>query len=160
MSMALWRARASVPEFPSPDVSRALCAAEFGESFDLSRLPPNALQDLFAAVPQLQVSVPFATLRLLARLATDTRVDVRMEAAHGLGHFVEIYPEKVEELLLLLACDPSRKVRAAAAATLAALLPRLADPWRLIETWQNEHPDRAREALRVARRALPPPLGL
>jgi HEAT repeats len=158
--MALWRARANVPEFPSPDVTKALCAAEFGESFDLARLPPQTLKDLFAAVPQLAVSVPFAMVRLLARLATDARVDVRMEAAKNLAQFVEIYPERVEELLLLASCDPSRKVRAAAAETLAALLPRIPDPWRLIETWENEHPDRAREALRSARRSLPPPFGI
>ena len=158
--MALWRARANVPEFPSPDVTDALCAAEFGESFDLARLTPQSLRDLFAAVPQLAVSVPFATVRLLARLTTDGRVDVRVEAAKNLGSFVDIYPERVEELLLLLSCDPSRRVRHAAGETLALLLPRMPDPWRLIETWENEHPDRAREALRNARRTLAAPFGI
>ncbi|HEX4513317.1 MAG TPA: hypothetical protein VH054_07265 [Polyangiaceae bacterium] len=158
--MALWRARANLPEFPSPDVTKALCAAEFGEPFDLARLPAQALRNLFEAVPQLAVSVPFATERLLARLAADGRVEVRVEAAKNLASFVELYPERVEELLLLLSCDPNRRVRHAASETLAVLLPRTPDPWRLIETWENEHPDRAREALRNARRSLPPPFGI
>lgn len=137
----------------------ALCAAELGEDFDLGKLQPDALRELFAAMPQLRVSVPYAAMRLLGRLATDGRVEVRTQSARALQWFVELYPEKLEELLLLLACDPARKVRQAAVETLAALLPRVGDPERLIETWENEHPDRAREALRSARRNLPPPLG-
>jgi hypothetical protein len=92
-------------------------------------------------------------------LANDGRVDVRAETARALGWFVDAYPERVEEMLLVLACDTSRKVRAAAAESLADLIPRANDPWELIETWQN-HPDRARQVLETARRSLPPPLGV
>jgi hypothetical protein len=107
---------------------------------------------------ELHVSIPYATLKLLARLAADGRVDVRAQTARALGWFVDLYPKRVEELLLVLACDSSRKVRAAAAESLADLIPAVNDPWELIEEW-NRHPDRAREVLRTARRALPPPLG-
>ena len=93
-------------------------------------------------------------MKLLARLANDGRVDVRAQAARALGWFVDAYPDRVEELLLLLACDSSRKVRAAAAESLADLIPRANDPWELIEQW-NAHPDRAREVLQ-SRAALAP----
>ncbi len=105
------------------------------------------------------MSVPFATLRLLSRLCNDVRVEVRCATAHALGAFVDCYPKRVEELLFLLACDSSRKVRHAAAQTLAKLIPASDDPWRVIESWQA-HPDRARDVLKEARRSLPHPLGL
>jgi hypothetical protein len=97
-------------------------------------------------------------LRLLSRLANDERCDARAEAAGALGWFVDLYPERVEALLLPLACDVSRQVRAAAAETLAELIPVAANPHRLVEQWQS-HPERAREVLQAARRSLPPPLG-
>ena len=50
-------------------------------------------------------------------------------------------------------------MRAAAAESLADLIPRANDPWELIENW-SAHPDRAREVLKAARRSLPPPLGV
>jgi hypothetical protein len=95
----------------------------------------------------------------LSRLCNDARVEVRCATARALATFVECYPHRVEELLLLLACDSSRKVRHAAADTLAKLIPAVNDPWQLIETWQN-HPDRAVDVLKDARRSLPHPLGL
>ncbi len=140
-------------------LAAALLAAELGEACDTQRLSSDALGELFASMSDLRVSVPYATLRLLARLANDGRVDVRAQTARALGWFVETHPERVEELLLLLACDSSRKVRAAAAESLADLIPRSNDPWELIETW-NGHPDRARQVLEAARRSLPPPLGV
>ena len=140
-------------------LAAALLAAELGEPFDAQRLPVEALQELFSSLSELHVSVPYATLKLLSRLANDGRVDVRAQAARALGWFVDHYPERVEELLLLLACDSSRKVRAAAAESLADLIPRANDPWELIEHG-NAHPDRAREVLKTARRSLPPPLGV
>jgi len=157
--MALWRARALAPS-PPDALTEALCAAEFGEDCDVTSLGGDALRELFASLPQLRVSVPFATVRLLARLATDARIDVRAQTARALSWFVDLYPQRVEELLLLLSCDGSRKVRQAAAEALAALLPTVPDPWKLIAAWENEHPDRARAALQSARRALPPPLGV
>jgi hypothetical protein len=140
-------------------LAAALLAAELGEPCATDRLPAEALRELFASIDELHVSVPYATLKLLARLACDGRSDVRAQTARALGWFVDAYPERIEELLLLLACDSSRKVRAAAAESLADLIPRSNDPWELIEQW-NSHPDRAREVLRVARRSLPPPLGV
>jgi len=140
-------------------LAAALLAAELGEPFDAQRLPLEALQELFSSLPELHVSVPYATLKLLSRLANDGRVDVRAQTARALGWFVDAYPDRVEELLLVLACDSSRKVRAAAAESLADLIPRANDPWELIEHW-NAHPDRAREVLKTARRSLPPPLGV
>ncbi len=139
-------------------LAEALLAAELGQPF-ASELPPEALRELFSSMSELHVSVPYATLKLLSRLATDGRADVRAATARALGWFVDAYPDRVEELLLLLACDERRKVRAAAAESLADLIPRANDPWSLIETW-NEHPDRAREVLKAARRSLPPPLGV
>jgi HEAT repeats len=140
-------------------LANALLAAELGEPCDTQRLPPEALRELFSSMQELHVSVPYATLKLLARLASDGRVDVRAQAARALGWFVEAYPERVEELLLVLACDSSRKVRAAAAESVADLIQRGHDPWAVIEAW-NEHPDRARQVLLEARRSLPPPLGV
>ena len=140
-------------------LAAALLAAELGDSYDTQRLPSEALRELFTSMNDLHVSVPYATLKLLSRLANDGRVEVRTETARALGWFVDTYPDRVEELLLLLACDTSRKVRAAAAESLADLIPRANDPWELIETW-NSHPDRAREVLKAARRSLPPPLGV
>ncbi|MGZ3442933.1 MAG: HEAT repeat domain-containing protein [Polyangia bacterium] len=140
-------------------LAAALLAAELGESFDTQRLPAEVLHELFASLNQLHLSVPYATLKLLSRLASDDRVDVRAQTARGLGCFVDAYPKRVEELLLLLACDTSRKVRAAAAESVADLIPRANDPWEIIEAW-NTHPDRAREVLKAARRSLPPPLGV
>jgi hypothetical protein len=139
-------------------VSAALCAAELGESFDLARVPRAQVAEFFAAVPSLRRTVPFATLRLLARLGHDDRVDLRAATARALAAFVDWYPSAVEGLLLPLACDPRRQVRHASAETLAQLLLGHADPARLIEIWQA-HPDRARDVLAQARRSLPPPLG-
>ena len=140
-------------------LAAALVAAELDEPCDTARLSPDALRELFDAIPELRVAVPYATLRLLGRLANDPRVEVRARVASALGWLVEPYPDRVETLLLLLACDTSRKVRRAAAESLADLLPAVNDPWKLIETW-DAHPDRAREALEAARRSLPPPLGV
>lgn len=140
-------------------LAAALLAAELGEAFDTQRLPTEALHELFGSMEELHVSVPYAALKLLSRLANDGRVDVRAQTARAIGWFVDGYPKRVDELLLLLACDTSRKVRAAAAESLADLIPRANDPWEIIETW-NSHPDRAREVLKAARRSLPPPLGV
>jgi HEAT repeat protein len=140
-------------------LAAALLAAELGEPCDTQRLPSESLRELFSSMAELHVSVPYATLRLLARLANDGRVEVRAQAARAIGWFVDSHPDRVEELLLLLACDSSRKVRAAAAESLADLIPRANDPWELIENW-SAHPDRAREVLKAARRSLPPPLGV
>ena len=141
------------------ELCAALLAAEMGEPGATDKLRPQVLTELFSSVAELHVSIPYATLKLLARLCSDPRSDVRAQAARALGWFVEAYPQRVEELLLLLACDSSRKVRGAAAESLADLIPRANDPWELIEHW-NEHPDRAREVLQTARRSLPPPLGV
>jgi HEAT repeat protein len=140
-------------------LAAALLAAELGEPHATDRLRPDVLRELFSSMADLHVSVPYATLKLLARLASDGRTDVRAEAARALGWFVDAYPQRVEELLLLLACDGSRKVRSAAAESLADLIPCANDPWELIEHW-NAHPDRARQVLETARRSLPPPLGV
>jgi hypothetical protein len=140
-------------------LAAALLASELGDAYDTQRLPSEALRELYASMGELHVSVPYATLKLLSRLANDGRVDVRAETARALGRFVESHPERVEELLLLLACDSSRRVRAAAAEALANLIPSSNDPWEIIEHWQS-HPDRARQVLETARRSLPPPLGV
>jgi len=139
-------------------LAQALLAAELGEAYDPARLTPETLRELFTSVAELHTSVPYATLKLLARLASDERAEVRAQTARSLGWFVDTYQQRVEELLLLLACDSSRKVRAAASESLADLIPVANDPWELIETW-DRHPDRARDVMRLARRSLPPPLG-
>jgi hypothetical protein len=157
--MALWRATAPSPKGPSEALIEALCAAELGEPYDLKRMPIDALRELFSSTAQLRESVPFATLALLARLACDTRLEVRTQVALALSDFVTIYPDRVDELLRLLSCDGARRVRHAATITLAVLLPRVPDPKRVIADWENARPDRAREAMAAARRSLPPPLG-
>ena len=129
-------------------LSAALLAAELNEPFDLVHTPSVVFAELFTAVQVLRKSVPFATFRLLRRISCDDRDELRVGAARALANFAEIYPDRVEELLLPLACDPSRRVRNAAAETLARLLtvaPELPERWR----W---HPDRAVAVLDKARR--------
>src|SRR5581483_890728 len=150
---------AHVTELPPADpLAAALCAAELGEPFDLDHASTDLWRELFSAVPKLRVCVPFATLRLWARLAGDPRAEVRIGVARALPWFAEAYPERVEEILLPLACDSSGKVRAASVGALTDLLELSADPWPIIERWQW-HPDRAREVLARARALLPQPLG-
>src|SRR5579884_2363157 len=74
-------------------LAAALLAAELGEPYDTQRIDGEALRELFSSMAELHVSVPFATLRLLGRLANDARVDVRAETARALGWFVDQYPE-------------------------------------------------------------------
>lgn len=144
---------------PTDVLAGALLAAELGEPTDTARLSADVLRELFESIAELRVAVPYATIKLLSRLASDGRVEVRAQTARALGWFAEIYPDRVEELLLVLSCDASRKVRHAAAESLADLLPVVDDPLQMLEEWQA-HPDRARETLQLARRSLPPPLGL
>jgi hypothetical protein len=147
----------AVPAANDP-LAAALCTAELGEPFDLDHASTELLRELFAAVPKLRVCVPFATLRLLARLAGDPRAEVRLGVARAMPWFAELYAERVEELLLPLACDSNSKVRAATVGALADLLELSADPWPIVERWQW-HPDRARDVLARARALLPSPLG-
>jgi hypothetical protein len=106
-----------------PDLmAAALCAAELNEPFDLAQTPSVMFAELFLAVHRLRELVPYATVRLLTRLGNDPRDELRAGTARALGDFVDIYPARVEKLLLSLACDPSGPVRAAAAGTLSATL--------------------------------------
>jgi hypothetical protein len=147
-------------KLPTADVlASALLAAELGEPCDTQRLPMEVLQELFSSVGELRVSVPYATLKLVARLANDGRVDVRAQAARALGWLASVYPEGVEELLLMLACDTSRKVRQAAGESLADLLACARDPAAVVEAW-SLHTGRARDVLDVARRSLPASMGV
>ena len=68
---------------------QALLAAELGEPFDTQRLAPETLRELFSSLDELHVSVPYATLKLLSRLANDGRVEVRAQAARAIGWFVD-----------------------------------------------------------------------
>jgi hypothetical protein len=124
--MALWRANATSTSAPGPSaaLARALCAVELSEPIAPAQLPIDALRELFNATVLLRDSVPFATVGLLACLAGDGRVDVRTRAAEALADFVDLYPERIEVLLLKLSNDVSRKVRWAATASLAALQSR------------------------------------
>jgi hypothetical protein len=133
-------------------LSCALVAAEIGEPFDLARAP-SLIDELLAAVPALRACVPYATVRLVARLARDERADVRARVARALPCFVDLYPQRVDELLLELACDPARRVRAATANALAEVLLTCRAPDALVERWES-YPDRARDVLARARRAL------
>jgi hypothetical protein len=129
----------------------ALYAAEVGASFDLVSAPETLYDELFRMVPRLRATVAYATVRLLSRLSTDQRVEVRQSVARALPVFADLYLERVEELLLVLACDPHRRVRTAAQEALERVLARLADPLPLVARWPSD-PDRAREALTGAPR--------
>jgi HEAT repeat protein len=133
-------------------LTAALYAAELGHPFDPGQTPSAVLVDLFAAIPKLRRNVPYATLRLLERLAGHPRREVRAHVARALGRFADGFGAQVEELLLPLACDDARKVRTAAAEALAALLEVSVEPALLIERWES-HPGRARAVLGRARRA-------
>jgi hypothetical protein len=141
------------PSYPQTQdtVAAALCAAELNEPFDLVHAPQVALAELFANVQQLSALVPFATFRLLARLSCDDRDEVRVGVTRALGSFVGMYPDRVEELLLPLSCDPARRVRNAAVDTLSMLLRVLPDPENLVERWRW-HPDRAVDVLEKAKK--------
>ena len=134
-------------------LSSALCAAELNEPFDLDHTPSVVWTELFGSVEILRALVPCATLRLIGRLASDERDEIRVGAARALGSFVGADPERVESLLLPLACDSSRRVRTAAAETLGKLLAALDDADELINRWLW-HPDRAAEVMARARRCL------
>jgi len=121
--MALWRADAttSVIGGPSPALAAALCSAELGEPQPTQRMPIDALRELFQSAALLRGSVPFATVKLLAQLAGDGRVEVRAGVAEALGAYVDLYPDRIGPLLTRLAADVSRKVRQSAASSLALL---------------------------------------
>ena len=133
-------------------MAAALCAAELNEPFDLQHTPSVMLAELFIAVHRLRDLVPYATFRLLGRLAGDSREELRVGVARSLAAFVELYPARVEELLLALGCDSCRRVRAAAAETLAELL-RQPHREALLERW-SWHPDRALEVLNRAKKLV------
>jgi hypothetical protein len=134
-------------------VAAALCAAELNEPFDLAHAPTIAFVELFFAVQHLRNVVPYATFRLLTRLSSDERDELRVGVARALGHFVNIYPEKMEDLLLPLACDPARRVRAAAVEALSLLLLDSPHPEEIVERWRW-YPDRAVDVLERARKSL------
>jgi hypothetical protein len=142
--------RAAAAHAPDPLVV-ALYAAEVGEPYDIGRAPSELWRGLFDAVPKLRRTVPFATFRLLGRLITDARWEVRAGVAQALPWFAEVYPDRIEELLLPLACDPSRRVRTAAAEALAVILRGCANAETIMSRWQTQHPDRAREVMERAR---------
>jgi hypothetical protein len=93
--------------------------------------------------------VAYATARLLARLSIHERAAVREGVARALPAFADLYLERSEELLLVLACDPQRRVRAAAEQALEHVLARLSelsDLAPLVERWRSQ-PERSPEAL-------------
>ncbi len=134
----------------SDPLATALYAAEMGE---LAELSPVLVKQLFAAIPQLRVSVPYATLCLMWQLATDERVSVRASVARALPWFADVYPDRAEALLLPLADDDSRTVRAAAAEGLRDFLESTSDPNALIARWER-YSECAREAVARARQGL------
>jgi hypothetical protein len=138
-------------------LAAALLAAELNQPFALEDLPGPLIRELFQAMPQLRVSVPFAAMRLLQRLATHGRNDIRFNVARALPYFADLYPDAVEQALLPLACDSLRKVRGVAAEALADLLEVSPDPRAIIARWQRQ-PEKAREVLERARQSLRPPL--
>jgi hypothetical protein len=127
----------------------ALYAAEVGAPFDVLHAPEALLDEIFRMVPRLRATVAYAAARLLARLSTHPRGEVREGVARALPVFADLYLERVEELLLVLACDPQARVRAAAEDALERVLARLAelsDLVPLVERWRA-HPDSGREPL-------------
>jgi len=59
----------------------ALLAAELGEPCAIEKLRPETLHEFFSSLAELHVSIPYATMRLLGRLASDGRSEVRAAAA-------------------------------------------------------------------------------
>jgi hypothetical protein len=148
-----------IPVRARDPLASALLAAEMGEPFDFRALSTPSVRELFDAVSVLRVSVPYATLHLLEKLADDFRADVRAGVAKSLPWFADVYADRVERLLVPLASDESRKVRGSAVEALADLLESTHAPWTLIARWERL-PERARDVLKAARKSLPPPLGL
>ena len=134
------------------DLAAALLAAELGERVD----PPlHAIDQLFASIPQLRASVPYATLCLLAQLARHKRIDVRINVACAVPWFGDLYPERAEAVLAPLLDDLSAKVRQAAVEALADLLEVVPDLTASTERWRRRaRSGRAQEALANAQRRL------
>src|SRR4051812_48690602 len=121
-----------LPKLPKTDpLAAALLAAELDEPYPYDRLPLTSITELVESVKTLRVSVPFATIRLLTRLAQDSRAEVRLQVAHLLTWFADLYPDRVEQLLMPLACDSTKKVRTAVTESLADLIESVTAPWAL-----------------------------
>jgi hypothetical protein len=133
-------------------LAAALYAAELGQPVELS---PALVKQLFQAIPQLRVSVPYATLCVLWQLATDPKPAIRANVARALPWFAEVYADRAEALLLPLADDDARQVRLAAVDSLVDFLESTADRNALIARWQR-YSGRTREVLERARQRLPP----
>src|SRR2546430_2227255 len=52
-------------------LAQALCAAEMGEPLEIQRVPIRLVRELLGAMPRLRATVPYAALKLLARLVED-----------------------------------------------------------------------------------------
>jgi hypothetical protein len=100
-------------------LAAALCAAELGEP--TGPFSVELVTDLFAALPKLERTVPYATLRLLGRLSRDRRAEVRAAVARALPQFFPLYADEAEALLRRLAGDEHRGVRTTAADAFATL---------------------------------------
>lgn len=119
-------ARIAPPPLPprnEVDLPSALCAAELGEPVELKRAP-MVMREILRSATKLRASVPYATLKLLERLSSDERSDVRANVAEALPHFADAYPKQVDGILRTLASDSNRRVRSAALATLATIRSR------------------------------------
>jgi hypothetical protein len=115
--------RSPLPLRPDPLVA-ALYAAEVGAPLDPPDVPAHLVTELFAAIPRLRETVPYATVQLLGRLANDPRPEVRAGVARAATQLIPVYLEEVTRLLLALASDCARRVRFAAAEGLATIGPR------------------------------------
>jgi len=137
------------PPEPDPLVD-ALYAAELGHTLALTgRASLRLVDELFASLPQLRESVPYAALRLLQQLATDPRVALRAACAQALPWFSDVYPGLVEDILLPLAADSEAAVRAAAVDALVDLLATSSAPEEVAARFRAASP-RVRDVLRRA----------
>jgi hypothetical protein len=141
------------PTGGSDPLSAALLAAELGEPFAYDRLTLAVVSELFDSMAELRISVPYATLNLLGHLAQDLRAEVREGVAQALAWLVDLYPDRVEQLLRKLALDGAREVRTAVAEPLADLLVSSPAPRDVVARW-SRLPDLGRDVLAAARRAL------
>lgn len=134
------------------DLAAALLAAELGEPVEA---PLHAIDQLFASIPQLRASVPYATLCLLAQLNRHKRIDVRVNVACAVPWFGDLYPEHAERVLAPLLDDLSAKVRQAAIEALGDVLEVVPDLTAALERWKRRaRSGRAQEALAIAQRRL------
>jgi hypothetical protein len=102
---------------------------------------------------RFRATVAFAAVRLVAALLEGADEELRTRAVTALIPFADLYPERVEELLLSVVEERGLAIRAAHLEALCALLAVQPHPMLLVERWIATSPA-ARRAVAAAQELL------